>query len=87
MKGYRSDFDLLIIVNNRKLRDFAEYRYQAADRPIHDKTIEIPVSFIVHSRPGVNTYLKEGQYFFSDIRKEASSSTNSTTSCCGSRRL
>ncbi|MBY5866485.1 HEPN domain-containing protein [Rhizobium leguminosarum] len=37
---------------------------------IHDKSIETPVSFIVHSRREVNTYLKEGQYFFSDIRKE-----------------
>jgi uncharacterized protein len=70
MKGYRSDFDLLIIVNNRKLCDFAEYWYKAADRLIHDKAIATPVSFIVHSRREVNTYLKEGQYFFSDIRKE-----------------
>ncbi|GLR61949.1 nucleotidyltransferase and HEPN domain-containing protein [Rhizobium indigoferae] len=70
MKGYRSDFDLLIIVNNRKLCEFAEYWHKAADRLIHDKSIETPVSFIVHSRREVNTYLKEGQYFFSDIRKE-----------------
>ncbi|UVD60875.1 nucleotidyltransferase and HEPN domain-containing protein (plasmid) [Rhizobium sp. Pop5] len=70
MKGYRSDFDLLIIVNNRKLCEFAEYWYKAADRLIHDKSIETPVSFIVHSRREVNTYLKEGQYFFSDIRRE-----------------
>ncbi|WJH38581.1 nucleotidyltransferase and HEPN domain-containing protein (plasmid) [Aliirhizobium terrae] len=70
MKGYRSDFDLLIIVNNRKLCDFATYWYKAADRLIHDKAIRTPVSFIVHSRREVNTYLKEGQYFFSDIRKE-----------------
>ncbi|KAF5882000.1 HEPN domain-containing protein [Rhizobium laguerreae] len=70
MKGYRSDFDLLIIVNNRKLCEFAEYWYKAADRLIRDKSIETPVSFIVHSRREVNTYLKEGQYFFSDIRKE-----------------
>ncbi|MGV4793026.1 nucleotidyltransferase and HEPN domain-containing protein [Rhizobium sp. F40D2] len=70
MKGYRSDFDLLIIVNNRKLCDFAEYWHKAADRLIHDKSIETPVSFIVHSRREVNTHLKEGQYFFSDIRKE-----------------
>ncbi|EJC82635.1 putative nucleotidyltransferase [Rhizobium leguminosarum bv. trifolii WSM2297] len=70
MKGYRSDFDLLIIVNNRKLCEFADYWYKAADRLIHDKSIETPVSFIVHSRREVNTYLKEGQYFFSDIRKE-----------------
>ncbi|MGF9566872.1 nucleotidyltransferase and HEPN domain-containing protein [Neorhizobium sp. BT27B] len=70
MKGYRSDFDLLLIVNNRKLCDFAEYWHKAADRLNHDKGIETPVSFIVHSRREVNTYLKEGQYFFSDIRKE-----------------
>lgn len=70
MKGYRSDFDLLIIVNNRKLCDFAEYWHKAADRLNRDKSIETPVSFIVHSRREVNTYLKEGHYFFSDIRKE-----------------
>ncbi|MGR9294116.1 nucleotidyltransferase and HEPN domain-containing protein [Rhizobium leguminosarum] len=70
MKGYRSDFDLLIIVNNRKLCEFTEYWHKAADRLIHEASIETPVSFIVHSRREVNTYLKEGQYFFSDIRKE-----------------
>ena len=70
MKGYRSDFDLLIIVNNSKLCEFAEYWHKAADRLIRDPSIETPVSFIVHSRREVNKYLKEGQYFFSDIRKE-----------------
>lgn len=69
-KGYRSDFDLLIVVNNRKLCDFAAYWYKAKDRIIRDKAIETPVSFIVHSRREVNGYLREGQYFFSDIRKE-----------------
>ncbi|PDT25696.1 nucleotidyltransferase [Rhizobium sp. L9] len=70
MKGYRSDFDLLIIVNNRKLCHFAEHWHKAADRLIHEKTIETPVSFIVHSIREVNNFLKEGQYFFSDIRRE-----------------
>ncbi|MBW6424361.1 nucleotidyltransferase and HEPN domain-containing protein [Rhizobium sp. XQZ8] len=70
MKGYRSDFDLLIIVNDRRLCDFATYWYKTADRLIREKSIETPVSLIVHSRREVNTYLKEGQYFFSDIRKE-----------------
>jgi predicted nucleotidyltransferase len=70
MKGYRSDFDLLVIVNNRKLCEFADYWYKAADRLNRDSSIETPVSFIVHSLREVNTYLKEGQYFFSDIRKE-----------------
>jgi uncharacterized protein len=70
MKGYRSDFDLLVIVNTRKLCEFADYWYKAADRLNRDSAIETPVSFIVHSLREVNTYLKEGQYFFSDIRKE-----------------
>lgn len=58
MKGYRSDFDLLIIVNNSKLCDFAEYWYKAADRLIRDPSIKTPVSFIVHSRREVNKYRK-----------------------------
>jgi len=69
MKGYRSDYDLLIVVNNRKLADFA-YWYKAKDRLIRDKGIKTPTSFIVHSRREVNTALREGQYFFSDIRRE-----------------
>ncbi|AZO28385.1 MULTISPECIES: nucleotidyltransferase and HEPN domain-containing protein [unclassified Mesorhizobium] len=67
-KGYRSDFDLLIVVNNRKLTDFASYWQAAADRLIRE--IKTPVSFIVHSRREVNTALREGQYFFVDIRRE-----------------
>ena len=70
MKGYRSDFDLLIILNNRKLCDYADYWHKAADRLMRDPAIKTPVSFIVHSRREVNSYLNEGQYFFSDIRKE-----------------
>ncbi|TAV97316.1 HEPN domain-containing protein [Rhizobium ruizarguesonis] len=70
LKGYRSDYDLLVIVNNRKLSDFATYWYKAADRFLHDRGIKTPVSFIVHSRREVNTALHEGQYFFSDIPRE-----------------
>ena len=70
MKGYRSDYDLLIVVNNRKLTDFAAYWYKAADRLLRDRGIDTPVSFIVHSRREVNTALREGQYFFSDIRRD-----------------
>ncbi|ESY90388.1 hypothetical protein X741_26940 [Mesorhizobium sp. LNHC229A00] len=67
-KGYRSDFDLLVLVNNRKLTDFAGYWQTAADRLMRE--INTPVSFIVHSRREVNTALREGQYFFVDIRSE-----------------
>lgn len=69
MKGYRSDFDLLVVVNNNKLSDFA-YWYKAKDRLVRDRAIKTPTSFIVHSRRFVNTALRQGQYFFTDIRRE-----------------
>ena len=69
-KRYRSDFDLLIIVNNRKLTDFTEYWQKADDRLLHMREVETPVRFIVHSRREVNTALTLGQYFFVDIRRD-----------------
>ncbi|WP_371878056.1 nucleotidyltransferase and HEPN domain-containing protein [Shinella zoogloeoides] len=70
MKGYRSDFDLLVIVNHRKLCDFAAFWHKAEDRLNRDPLIDTPVKFIVHSRREVNSSLKEGRYFFSEIRKD-----------------
>lgn len=69
-KGYRSDFDLLIVVNNRKLTDFSTYWYKAQDRLLRLPEVKTPVSFIVQSRREVNTALHQGQYFFVDIRRE-----------------
>jgi predicted nucleotidyltransferase/HEPN domain-containing protein len=69
-KGYRSDFDLLIVVNNRKLTDFSAYWQKAADRLMHLDEIKTPVNFIVHSLREVNTLLKQGRYFFVDLRRE-----------------
>lgn len=69
-KGYKSDYDLLIIVNNRKLTDFATYWHKAQDRLMHLPEIRTPVSLIVHSRREVNTALYDGQYFFVEIRRD-----------------
>ncbi|HLP66059.1 MAG TPA: nucleotidyltransferase and HEPN domain-containing protein [Rhizobium sp.] len=69
-KGYKSDYDLLIIVNNKKLTDFATYWHKAQDRLMHLPEIQTPVSLIIHSRREVNTALYEGQYFFVDIRRD-----------------
>lgn len=69
-KAYRSDYDLLIVVNNRKLTDFAAYWEKAQDRLIRDRGIKTLANFIVHSRRDVNTALRQGQYFFSDIRNQ-----------------
>ena len=69
-KGYLSDYDLLIVVNQQRVVDFATYWYRAEDRLIHDAGIRTPVNFIVHTMDEVNNALAEGQYFFSDIIKE-----------------
>ena len=69
-KGYRSDYDLLIVVNHRDLKDVATWWYTAEDRIIRDARLKTPVNFIVHTLDEVNDALINGQYFFSDIRRE-----------------
>lgn len=69
-KGYRSDYDILVVVNNSKLTDFARYWAKALDRLLRLPGVEAPISLIVHSRREVNAALYEGQYFFVDIRRD-----------------
>ncbi len=73
MKGYRSDFDLLVIVNHKRLTDWSEYWYNAEDRLnrlIIEDTIATPVNFIVEAWETVTNELARGHYFFSDIARE-----------------
>jgi predicted nucleotidyltransferase/HEPN domain-containing protein len=73
-KGYQSDFDLLIIVNQQELTDRATYWYKAEDRLNREraitKTLQTPVNFIVHTLQQVNDGLAHGRYFFMDIAKD-----------------
>lgn len=69
-KGYKSDFDLLIIVNDKKLTDMATYWHKTQDRLLHVKGVSTPVGLIVHSRREVNTSLREGLYFFVEIVRD-----------------
>jgi predicted nucleotidyltransferase/HEPN domain-containing protein len=69
-KGYRSDFDILIIVNDKRLTDFDRYWQRAANRFLHDEEFKTPVNFIVHSLREVNTLLEQGRYFFVDLRRD-----------------
>lgn len=70
-KGYQSDFDLLIIVNDKRLTDRVEYWSKLDDRLIRElsvtKTLRTPVNFIVHSLDEVNAGLSQGRYFFIDV--------------------
>ncbi|KAB7613986.1 HEPN domain-containing protein [Amylibacter sp. SFDW26] len=66
--GYFSDYDLLIIVNGKEFTDVATYWTAAEDRLLLLCKGESSVpQFIVHTLDEVNSQLKVGQYFFSDI--------------------
>ena len=73
-KGYQSDYDLLIIVNDERLTDRVEYWAKAEERLIRElaitKTLRTPVNFIVHSLHEVNDGLAHGRYFFMDVKAE-----------------
>ncbi|AJA09247.1 hypothetical protein SKP52_11750 [Sphingopyxis fribergensis] len=73
-KGYRSDFDLLIIVSDKRLTDKVDYWLKVEDRLNRelaiDKTLHTPVNFIVHTMSEVNDGLAHGRYFFMDIAKD-----------------
>jgi len=68
--GYQSDFDLLIIVSHADLTDIADYWYVAEDRIARDPAIGRPVNIIVHSLDDVNSGLKRGEYFWTDIARD-----------------
>jgi predicted nucleotidyltransferase len=73
-KGYRSDFDLLIIVSDKRLTDKVDYWLKLEDRLNRelaiDKTLHTPVNFIVHTMQEVNDGLAHGRYFFMDVAKD-----------------
>ena len=69
--GYRSDYDILVVVNDARLTDPVEYWATADDRLMRDATINqalsAPVNFIVHDLADVNDQLAHGRPFFVDI--------------------
>jgi predicted nucleotidyltransferase/HEPN domain-containing protein len=73
-KGYRSDFDLLIIVNQDELTDRLDYWSKADERLTRELaitgTLRTPVNFIVHTLQEVNDGLAHGRYFFMDVARE-----------------
>lgn len=70
---YKSDYDILIVVNDERLADF-DYWSAAEDRLMRDMTISgtlsAPVNFIVHSLTDVNQQLEKGRPFFIDIVRD-----------------
>ena len=73
-KGYQSDFDILIIVNDKRLTDPVDYWLKVEDRFNRElaitHTLRTPVNFIVHTLQEVNDGLAHGRYFFMDVRRD-----------------
>lgn len=68
--GYKSDYDILVVVNDERLTDF-DFWSATEDRLMREVTIthtlSAPVGFIVHTLTDVNTQLYKGRPFFADI--------------------
>lgn len=72
--GYRSDYDLLIVVNHEELADLVEYWGKADDHLLRDYQVthrlSAPANFIVHALADVNSKLKRARPFFVDIVRD-----------------
>jgi predicted nucleotidyltransferase/HEPN domain-containing protein len=73
-KGYRSDYDLLIIVDDKRIADRVKYWLKLEERLDRELAItgalRTPVNFIVHTLQEVNDGLAHGRYFFMDIARD-----------------
>lgn len=73
-KGYQSDFDILVIVNQKELTDRVAYWERADERLNRERsiiqTLRTPVNFIVHTLQEVNDGLAHGRSFFIDVRRD-----------------
>ena len=67
---YISDFDILVLTRLKKTAENHSKQSTVDNLIIQHKAIKTPVSVIYHSVGQVNYRLKEGRYFFSDIKKE-----------------
>ena len=72
-KGYRSDYDLLIIVNGKRILDDTHFAYELDQRFIRElleKQLSAPVSAVIHTKQEVNNALAQGRYFFMDVAED-----------------
>jgi predicted nucleotidyltransferase/HEPN domain-containing protein len=83
-KGYQSDYDLLVSVNDQRLTDRVGYWAKAEERLNRElaitKTLKTPVNFIVHTLHEVNDGLAHGRFFFMDVARDGIAIYQSDTS-------
>lgn len=71
---YKSDFDILVIVDQKEMTDRATYwektEYRLIDAFSIEKIIRTPVNFIVHTLQEVNDDLSHGRILMMEIAKD-----------------
>ncbi|ODC05238.1 hypothetical protein BFW38_06160 [Terasakiispira papahanaumokuakeensis] len=67
--GYVSDYDILVIVNKSALVE-DDLVWRRAEEQIERKVKSAPLGLIVHTLEEVNEQLRQGHYFFTDIREQ-----------------
>jgi HEPN domain-containing protein/predicted nucleotidyltransferase len=67
---YQSDYDLLVIVDDKALAKNWRKWDRMEDNILRSALVKTPVCIITHNIQHVNEMLRQGQYFFSDIKKE-----------------
>jgi predicted nucleotidyltransferase/HEPN domain-containing protein len=73
LSGYRSDYDILIVVNSESFAQEQELWLSLDERFLQEQIahrIETPVIPIVHSLHDVNDQLSRGRPFFADIARD-----------------
>lgn len=72
--GYFSDYDILVVVSDRRLTDKLQIWSNADDHLTRavaiEKSISAPVNFIVHDLAEVNDELRHGRPFFVDLVRD-----------------
>ena len=68
---YESDFDILVIVRNKRLEKKAGIWQEIEDEIRDDPSIRTPVRIIVDTINFVQQKLKQGRYFYADIYRES----------------
>ncbi|WP_093001464.1 HEPN domain-containing protein [Rhizobium sp. NFR07] len=72
--GYRSDYDILVVVNLKSVAEGNELWFDVSDHFLREMTItkriETPVNVIVHTLQDINTQLSRGRPFFIDIVRD-----------------
>ncbi len=66
--GYVSDYDILVIVNQQELVE--EYKVWDLAESRIGLRVRQPLNILVHTLEDVNNALIQGQYFFTDIKRD-----------------